>query len=149
MNASLEEVLARDKVLVYRTRGTSMEPMLRQNRDLVTIRVPSARLKKYDVALYKRGKDCVAHRVIKVLPDGYLIRGDNTFKTERVPEGNVLGVLTGFMRRGKQYSADGRLYRLYARAWHFIFPARYFWRRLTRFLSSRLARVFGKRGERS
>ncbi|MBO7358616.1 MAG: S24/S26 family peptidase [Clostridia bacterium] len=146
--SSIEEVLARDGVLVYRTRGTSMEPMLRQNRDLVTIRVPSSRLKKYDVALYRRGKDCVAHRVIKVLPEGYLIRGDNTFKTESVPDGDVLGVLTGFMRRGKQYSADGRLYRLYARAWHFIFPIRYFWRRLRRFLSRRLGRAFGRRGDK-
>ena len=36
--SSFEEVLARDGVLVYRTRGVSMEPMRREGRDVVTIR---------------------------------------------------------------------------------------------------------------
>ena len=75
----LEEILTRDGKLVYRTKGVSMEPMLRQNRDLVVISVPSSRLRKYDVALYRRGGSYVLHRVIDVKDDGYLIRGDNTF----------------------------------------------------------------------
>ena len=33
-----------------------MNPMLYQNRDLVVIEPPAGRLDKYDVALYKRGK---------------------------------------------------------------------------------------------
>ncbi|MBQ7195753.1 MAG: hypothetical protein IJS07_09010 [Bacteroidales bacterium] len=49
MSAAFEELLARDGYLVYKTHGVSMEPMLRQNRDLVTIRVPASHLKKYDV----------------------------------------------------------------------------------------------------
>lgn len=63
---TFEDILARDGKLVYKTRGVSMEPMLRQNRDLVVIRVPSSRLKKYDVALYKRGDNYVLHRVVGV-----------------------------------------------------------------------------------
>ena len=59
MSMTFEDILARDGKLVYKTRGVSMEPMLRQNRDLVVIRVPSSRLKKYDVALYKRGDNYV------------------------------------------------------------------------------------------
>ena len=43
---TFEELLARDGYLVYRTRGTSMEPMLRQDRDLITAKVPTGRLKK-------------------------------------------------------------------------------------------------------
>ena len=35
---TFEDILARDGKLVYKTRGVSMEPMLRQNRDLVVIR---------------------------------------------------------------------------------------------------------------
>ena len=37
---TFEDLLARDGSLVYRTKGVSMEPMLRQDRDLVTIQVP-------------------------------------------------------------------------------------------------------------
>ena len=47
---TFETILAREGRLVYRTRGVSMEPMLRQNRDIVVIAAVSGRLKKYDVA---------------------------------------------------------------------------------------------------
>ena len=36
---TFEDILSRDGQLVYKTRGVSMEPMLRQNRDLVVIQV--------------------------------------------------------------------------------------------------------------
>ena len=45
----IEELLERDGVIVYKTRGVSMRPMLKQNRDLVTVRKFEGRLKKYDV----------------------------------------------------------------------------------------------------
>ena len=52
---TLEECLAKNGFLTYRIRGVSMQPMLRQGRDLFTV-VPkgSERYKKYDVVLYRR-----------------------------------------------------------------------------------------------
>ena len=35
---NLEALLRRDGVLVYKTRGVSMRPLFKENRDLVTIR---------------------------------------------------------------------------------------------------------------
>lgn len=137
-----EDILAHDGRLVYKTRGVSMEPMLRQNRDLVVIQAPALRLKKYDVALYKRGKDYVLHRVIGVGEDHYLIRGDNTYVLETVPDSAVIGVLTGFQRKGKQVSADNRGYRLYVRFWHAIYPLRRACFRFRRF-AVRAARKLG------
>ena len=121
---SFEEILARDGVLAYKTKGSSMEPMLRQNRDLVVVRTPVSRLRKYDVALYKRGKKYVLHRVIKVEKDRYLIRGDNTFSLEIVPDDAVIGVLTSFQRKGKPRDVANRGYRLYARVWNAVYPLR-------------------------
>ena len=121
---TFEELLQEDGRLVYRTRGVSMEPMLRQNRDLVVIEVPASRLKKYDVALYKRGTSYVLHRVIGVKDDRYLIRGDNTYALETVPDNAVLGVLTAFQRKGKKYSVTDRGYRCYVRFWNAIYPLR-------------------------
>lgn len=121
---TFEELLKRDGRLVYRTKGVSMEPMLRQNRDLVTIRVPSSRLKKYDVALYTRGKDHVLHRVIGVEPDHYLIRGDNTYATEHVPDSAVIGVLSSFVRKGKEHAVTEPGYQRYVRFWDAIYPLR-------------------------
>lgn len=123
---TFEELLARDGELVYRTKGVSMEPMLRQNRDLVMIRVPAFRLRKYDVALYKRGKNYVLHRVIHVCGDHYLIRGDNTYTLEKVPDEAVIGVLDSFVRKGKTYKTTDLNYQLYIRFWNAIYPLRAF-----------------------
>ena len=124
MTTSFEELLARDGRLVYKTKGRSMKPMLRQNRDLVVIGVPASRLKKYDVAFYRRGEKYVLHRVIRVKEDHYLIRGDNTFTLENVPDRDVLGVLTAFVRKGRQHTVDEKGYRLYVRLWDGIYPLR-------------------------
>lgn len=123
---TFEELLSRDGRLVYKTRGVSMEPMLRQNRDLVVVEIPHDRLKPLDVALYRRGESYVLHRVIRVEDGYYLIRGDNTYTLEKVPEEAVLGALTAFTRKGMQYRVTDRSYRLYARLWHSIYPLRLF-----------------------
>lgn len=140
--ATFEDILARDGILVYKTRGVSMEPMLRQNRDLVIIQVPSSRLRRFDVALYKRGTKYVLHRVIGVCADHYLIRGDNTYVVETVPDDAVIGVLTGFQRKGRHVSGDNRGYRLYVRFWDAIYPVRRTGFRFLR-LVLRIARKLG------
>ena len=142
MSATLEALLARDGYLVYKTRGVSMEPMLRQKRDLVVIRVPASRLKKYDVALYRRGDAYVLHRVIAVKDDHYLIRGDNTYALEHVPDAAVIGVLTGFQRKGKPHEATEWGYRCYVRLWQGIYPLRVFCLR-SRGMAIRIARGMG------
>ena len=142
MTTTFEELLARDGRLVYKTKGTSMEPMLRQNRDLVVIEVPASRLKKDDIALYRRGENYVLHRVIDVKEDRYLIRGDNTYTLENVPDRAVLGVLTGFVRKGKQHFVDEGGYRRYVCFWNVIYPLRAVCFRCRR-LFVRIARKLG------
>ena len=139
---TFEENLSRDGRLIYKTRGVSMQPMLYQNRDLVIIETFEGRLKPYDVALYRRGKQYVLHRVLSLGDGVYYIRGDNTYTIETVPEGNVLGVLTGFVRKGKQHQVTEPGYRFYSRFWHFIYPLRLFRLRLR----SRFKKLLAKLG---
>ena len=142
--SSFEEILSRDGRLIYKTRGVSMLPMLHENRDLVVIEPPEGRLRKYDIALYKRGTAYVLHRVIGVREGEYLIRGDNTYLIEYVPEEAVIGVLTGFTRKGKTVSTNDRLYQFYARFWCAVYPLR----RITvagRRMLGRIARKLGLR----
>ena len=129
-----EDLLQKDGRLVYKTKGTSMEPMLRQNRDLVIIEPPSARLQKYDVALYTRGDQYVLHRVIGVRDGYYRIRGDNTYAIEQVPFDAVIGVLVRFNRKGKLHDVSERGYRFYVRFWNAIYPLRAAWKRMRRLL---------------
>ena len=130
--AGFEDLLARDGRLVYRTKGTSMEPMLRENRDLVVIETFRGRLKPFDVALYKRDGAYVLHRVIRTEEGCYRIRGDNTFTLETVPDGAVLGVLTSFVRKGKEHRVTDRGYRFCVRLWCAIYPIRYLYAGLKR-----------------
>ena len=119
-----------------------MQPMLYQNRDLVIIENFEGRLKPYDVALYKRGRQYVLHRVLSLGDGVYYIRGDNTYSIETVPEVNVLGVLTAFVRNGKQHQVTERGYRFYSRFWHAIYPLRVFRLRF----KSRLRKLLVKLG---
>ena len=138
---TFEELLERDGRLVYRIKGVSMNPMLRQNSDLEIIEAPSSRLEKYDVALYRRGSDYVLHRVINVLEDRYLIRGDNTYAPETVYDSSVIGVLTSFQRKGRYHDVKEPAYRLYVYFWQFIYPLRYAFVRLRRAAVSTARRI--------
>lgn len=122
-----------------------MRPMLKQNRDLVTIRPVSGRLKKYDVPLYrKKGGGYLLHRIIAVTENGYVIRGDNTYKKELdVTDNDIVGVLTAFKRKGKDYTVESKGYRLYARVWNFLYPLR----KARNFIKRSIAAKKGKSGK--
>lgn len=122
--STFEEILKKDGRLVYKTRGVSMLPMLHQNRDIVVIVPPKGRLKKYDVALYKRGSSYILHRIIGIQDREYLIRGDNTYRMEHVPPELMIGVLTGFVRNGKSYTVEDTGYLIYCRIWNAMYPLR-------------------------
>lgn len=51
------------------------------------------------MALYKRGDKYVLHRVISVIDGGYIIRGDNCYSDEKIPESAVFGVLKEYFRK--------------------------------------------------
>ena len=68
-----------------------------------------------DVVLYKNGNRYLLHRILKIKPDEYLIRGDNTRIIEHVPQNALLATMTGFYRYpdGRLISRDDHRYRLY------------------------------------
>lgn len=114
--STIEKALLDEGVYISTTSGVSMYPMLRDRRDTIIVTRCNGRLKKYDVALYKRGDSYVLHRVIKVLPDSYIIRGDNCIANEYgITDAAVLGKLTGFMRGEKEINMNGASYKLYSR----------------------------------
>ena len=80
---SFEEIINRDGQLIYTNVGDSMQPLIRQDRDLLIIEKSEGRLKKYDVPLYKRDSgQYVLHRILKVRKDDYVICGDNRYCKE-------------------------------------------------------------------
>lgn len=128
----IEEKLKNDEEVSSLTVGISMEPMLRQHRDIVIIKRIDHKLKKNDVPLYKRpGRDkLVLHRILKVTENGYVIRGDNLYiKEYDVKDGDIIGVLKAFYRDGKYYDCEkSRKYKTYVFLMRTSYPLRYIWK---------------------
>lgn len=114
----------------------SMRPMIRVRRDSALFVPLTGRLKKYDVALYRRNGYAVMHRVLKVLPDGYVIRGDNANGSEWVADDQVIGVMQGFYRDEQYISCGNPFYRLYASIWPKLHPLLMLYKRLHRLAHS-------------
>ena len=126
MSDSIERQLEAEGFYVSTTVGVSMRPMLRNRHDRVIIRpVGEERLQKYDLPLYRRpdGK-YVLHRIIGVEDGYYIIRGDNTYTKEKVPDEWIVGVMTEFYRGDRHVLADDKGYRRYAAFWQGIYPIR-------------------------
>ena len=110
----IEDVLKEKGVYIGPTVGMSMLPMLKNRRDTIVVKPKTERLKRLDVALYKRGDAYVLHRVLRVVDGGYIIRGDNCYADENVPEDAVIGVLTEFFRKNKHIVCTDEKYIRYA-----------------------------------
>lgn len=128
----IEEKLKNDEEVSSLTVGISMEPMLREHKDIVIIKRIDRKLKKNDVPLYKRtGRDkLVLHRILKVTENGYVIRGDNLYIKEcDVKDGDIIGVLKAFYRDGKYYDCEkSRKYKIYVFFMRASYPLRYIWK---------------------
>ncbi len=123
---SPERYLEEHGSLTYRNTGTSMLPLLKEGRDLFTVtKKGSGRCRKGDVVLYRRGKQLVLHRVVEVREKDYVILGDGCVRRETgVMDDDILGVMTGFVRRGREHRTDEPGYRLYTRLWMAAAPLR-------------------------
>ena len=118
--STLEAELAKNGRIVYPNKGTSMLPLIRQNKDLMIIEKPQGRIKRYDAVLYVRKRDgaYILHRVLRVKEDGYVICGDNCTRFEwGITDEDIIGVLTGVIRNGKELKATDFKYRLYVHLW--------------------------------
>lgn len=124
---NIETIIRDEGTYASVTEGRSMQPLFKTHRDMVIIEKCTSPAVKYDTVLYRAGQKYILHRIIGIDKSAgvYLIRGDNTFKTERIPFDNIIGIMTSFNRNGKRYSVLDKGYRRYVRIWTFIYPVRY------------------------
>jgi len=118
-NQNAEQIL--DSVGVYSaiSKGTSMWPMLGDNKNRIIITKPETEPKLYDVALFRRESGTlVLHRITEIHTDYYLFCGDNQNFFEKVKKEQVLGILQGYYK-GKKYTdcKKSRSYRFYVWLW--------------------------------
>lgn len=117
----MQEKLQDGGEISFTVSGTSMQPMVFDRKDTVTIKKLEGRLKKYDVPFYRRDNgQFVFHRIVKVQKNGnYTCRGDNQVINEPdVRHDQIIGVLTSFNRRGKTVVVGKSFwYDVYCRLW--------------------------------
>lgn len=121
----IRERLAAGESVRFSPHGTSMLPMLKDGRDQVILSPLPDKLKKYDLPLYQRENgQYVLHRITKVRDD-YTCMGDNQFVPEcGLQHSQMIGVVTSFVRKGKEYSTDCLRYKAYCRFWCAVRPIR-------------------------
>ncbi len=138
---TIEQAIAEEGKFVCTTSGFSMKPLFADRRDTIIILPPEGRLKKYDVPLYRRGNDYVLHRIVNVLPDSYVICGDNCENYEYgITDKDVIGYLSSFYRKDKYYTVNNVFYKLYSVWIVKTFGFRMFYRKAYR----KLARIYRK-----
>lgn len=141
----IEELLKSDGRYLSTTRGVSMRPMLKSGRDVIVVLPKTERLKPYDVALYRRGESYVLHRVIGVTDSGYVIRGDNTYTDEIVPESAVIGVLAEYFSKKSTVKVTDKRYLRYSRRVVRLYPLRKMRVRAVSAIKSVIKKIIGKK----
>ncbi|MBR1757300.1 MAG: S24/S26 family peptidase [Lachnospiraceae bacterium] len=127
--------LEKNGTLTYWNRGVSMRPLIRQDKDLFSLKHKDlvlaergeTRLRKYDVVLYIRHDGAyVLHRIVQVRANDYAILGDNTYRLETgITDTDVIAVMTGYARGGEHWhSVEETGYQLYSKIWVGIYPLR-------------------------
>lgn len=89
--------------------GTSMNPLLYQNRDFVKIIKPQLPLNLGDIPLYRRNDGAfVLHRVVAIKDNGeYVMCGDNQFILEfGITDKNIIGVAKTLIINGEEIDTD-------------------------------------------
>ena len=121
---SFEELMEKNGFIAYSFKGTSMLPLLKQEKDIVVIKKQDTDVfHEFDIVLFRRNlaenrKEYVLHRIIKDNNDGtYWIIGDNTMAGETVKKEDILGTLKSIKRNNKTLKLDSSLYKAYVYTW--------------------------------
>ena len=119
----IEDIIEKEGYYISTSVGNSMLPFLRERKDTIVIQ-KRKQYKKFDVVLYKRKGNYVLHRIIKVLPETFHIRGDNCYYDEYVKHNEIIGVMVECYRGEKKVKLNSIFYKLYVCIRVYSYPIR-------------------------
>lgn len=125
----IEQLLSDGNAIRVKPQGYSMYPLFVPGRDEAIISPlphPPAGIKRGDIVLYRRqGSILVLHRIWKIRREGIFLVGDNQTDVEGpLPYSQMRGILTSFVRKGKEVSVRHPVYVLYSAVWLCLRPFR-------------------------
>lgn len=142
MMEEIRSLISEGHTVSLTVKGNSMNPFFVSLRDQMTLGPwKDEDIRKGCVALVRDTKgNYLIHRIIRRQDDTVTLIGDGNiglYETARLEE--IIGIMYGMTRKGKVWSADSKIWKLYSWFWMLILPVRRWplglWRRI--FLKSR------------
>ena len=135
----IRELISKGNTVTIRAKGNSMNPFIEHLRDEITLGPwKDEDIRKGCVALVKDNKgNYLVHRIIRREKETVTLIGDgNVGLYETAEMGNIIGLMYSVTRKGKVWSTDSKVWKLYSWLWMFLLPVRRLplglWRRLFR-----------------
>ena len=142
MMEEIRTLISKGHTVSLTVKGNSMNPFIVHLRDQMTLGPwKDEDIRKGCVALVKDIKgNYLIHRIIKRDEKTVTLIGDgNVGLYETAKTDDIIGIMYSITRKGKVWSTDSKIWKLYSWIWMFILPLRRWplglWRRI--FLKSR------------
>ena len=135
--AQVESEIAAGRSVRFKVKGHSMYPLLRNNKDEVTLSPLTRDPAIMDIVLFRyRGKH-ILHRIISIEGDTYTIQGDGIYiSCEKCTREDIIGVVTQIHKKnGLEINTSLGILRFNSWCWYKLF----FMRRL---ILGALRRIF-------
>lgn len=136
---SIETALEKTGFVIHTVKGTSMLPLLDQQRDAVHLVPIKEAPRVNDIVLFRRENGAlVLHRIVKIKNGVFIIRGDNCISSEAVFENQIIARADAVYKDGKYISCDDKRLIKYAKKQ----PRRWFFRYVRSLPRAVFSRIF-------
>jgi len=128
----IKELVDEGKDVTIVVQGNSMNPILLDKRDKVTISscaVSSLKIGDVVVAIQDAPKRYLLHRIVKIDKENVYLMGDGNAVTytETCPKTTIIGKVRVIHRKGRNYQTNGKHWRIYSWLWmHTLWMRRIF-----------------------
>lgn len=117
--AQVESEIGEGRSVRFKVKGTSMFPLLRNEKDEVLLSPIAEEPKKMDIVLFRYNGKHILHRIIDIKDGRFIIQGDGIYLTsEHCKEEDIVGVVTSIYKRGwKPFNVSSGIYRCLSMIW--------------------------------
>lgn len=126
---SIKETVADGGSFPLVVTGTSMQPFLKDGKDIVWLgKCNPSDIKKRTIILFERSDDSLGlHRIKQVNCDGtVVVNGDGQTRCETIRREKVIAVVTHIEKNGKKTPCDKFSYSVKVSLWQSALPIRYY-----------------------
>lgn len=122
----LKELVEEGREVSLLISGSSMEPLLRDQRDSICFKAPDRELAKGDMVFYQRTNgQYIMHRIYRVSPEGYYLVGDHQVVIEGpLKREQIFGLITKVQRNGRWIGPESLTWKFFVHVWPRTIPMR-------------------------